>query len=50
MEDLIRFVLSSPLALAVIIIGLAGLGFYADYRRRREHREDIRRAIEASRR
>ncbi len=45
MGELIEFVIKSPLALAVIIAGLLALGYYGNYRRRKERRDDIREAL-----
>lgn len=36
MEDLIQFVVSSPLALTVIIVGLLVLGYFGNRRWKRE--------------
>ncbi len=45
MTDIIDFVMGSPVALAIILAGLIALGLYGNHRRRRERREDLRRAL-----
>jgi hypothetical protein len=44
-KELWEFVIGSPAALAVVVVGLVVLGLYGNWWRRKERREDIRRAL-----
>lgn len=48
MDELIQFVVGSPLALTIIIVGLLVLGYYGNWRRKRD-RQDLAAGIRGER-